>query len=668
MSFWDDLTDGISGFVDELIDDVSGVIDDVISTGSDIISDVGDTIGGFFEPVIDAGSAIIGDIIDNISGAVSGAIATGQGVISDIVDNISGAVSGAVNTVSQVAGELIDEYTPDFSDLIANVSEWIDSWDEDVKNDTTRVVDKGSDEADNVQTEVITAVTQAAKAAARGAANLLPDIQFPDLTFLLDLIPGFNAILKPLISGVSDIGSSFETVTKALPSKETLDLGSLTVKTAGLGFNIGQGFSEADSNKLGSGVYDTLISTAANLGAVVGSPLGLLPVVMDAYQASLGAHVQNRARLISTPGRVGVNELAAALWRGYIDSPAAIRQAGEQGFDSDNFQIMVDLAKQLLGANEVISLMLRSEITEKEAAARLSKLGYANEDISHIKKLAYQIPGVQDLIRMAVREAFTPEIAEKFGQYEDYPEALTQYTQMIGLSEEWAKRYWASHWELPGINMGFEMVHRGVIDESELNMLLRALDVMPFWRDKLTQISYSPYTRVDIRRMHKLGVLTDADVLRAYQDIGYALDKATKLTDFTILLNAEDTKLEQAANRDLTLSMVKTAYQDNIISDDELSLMVAELGYDEFESALIIMTEQYKRNLKIRNKEIDIVKMRVLYYKITLNDAIDQFNKLGLAEHEVKYHILDLQLDLEIAEAKAAAAEQKKAATAAAKG
>ncbi|GAH79863.1 unnamed protein product, partial [marine sediment metagenome] len=70
-----------------------------------------------------------------------------------------------------------------------------------------------------------------------------------------------------------------------------------------------------------------------------------------------------------------------------------------------------------------------------------------------------------------------------------------------GLSKEWSERYWAAHWNLPSPQQGFEMLHRGVINVSELNMLLRALDVMPFWRDKLTAIAFRRLTRVDIRRM-----------------------------------------------------------------------------------------------------------------------------------------------------------------------
>jgi len=167
--------------------------------------------------------------------------------------------------------------------------------------------------------------------------------------------------------------------------------------------------------------------------------------------------------------------------------------------------------------------------------------------------------------------------------------------------------------------------------------------------------------------MHKLGVLSESDVNTAYHEIGYNNDKAAKLTAFTLLLNAEDIKLEKAQERDLTLSMIRSAYQDGMLEDSDLTSMVNDLGYDPAESELIIGMEQYNRQLKIRRKQLDIIKQRVMYDKIDLNSAIDQMNKIGLPAHEVSYQLLDLQMDLELKEAKAETAESKKAAADAAK-
>ncbi|GAJ24007.1 unnamed protein product, partial [marine sediment metagenome] len=149
---------------------------------------------------------------------------------------------------------------------------------------------------------------------------------------------------------------------------------------------------------------------------------------------------------------------------------------------------------------DLVAYELRRDPSLNNLHNELTKVGVHPNYHPLYKELAYQIPPVADIITMAVREAFTPAIAARFGQYEDLPAPYVEWVQKKGLSKEWAERYWAAHWSLPSPQQGFEMLHRGVIGEGDLNMLLRALDVMPFWRDKLTQIAYRPLSRVDVRR------------------------------------------------------------------------------------------------------------------------------------------------------------------------
>jgi len=151
----------------------------------------------------------------------------------------------------------------------------------------------------------------------------------------------------------------------------------------------------------------------------------------------------------------------------------------------------------------------------------LKDQGWTDDRIDALKFITQIIPNVSDLVRMAVREAFTPEIAEKFRQYEDYPDAITEWGEKQGLSKEWLTRYWAAHWDLPAPTQGFEMLRRGIIDEDTLKMLLRALDVMPYWRDKLIGISWEVPTRVDIRRFFDMRTIDEARLRELYAAQGY---------------------------------------------------------------------------------------------------------------------------------------------------
>ncbi|GAH58877.1 unnamed protein product, partial [marine sediment metagenome] len=47
---------------------------------------------------------------------------------------------------------------------------------------------------------------------------------------------------------------------------------------------------------------------------------------------------------------------------------------------------------------------------------------------------------------------------------------------------------------------------------SELDSLFMATDIMPWWREKLKAISYNPLTRVDVRRVFKMGIVSEEQV------------------------------------------------------------------------------------------------------------------------------------------------------------
>ncbi|GAH76814.1 unnamed protein product, partial [marine sediment metagenome] len=100
-------------------------------------------------------------------------------------------------------------------------------------------------------------------------------------------------------------------------------------------------------------------------------------------------------------------------------------------------------------STDLVAYELRKDPKLTNLARNLTKIGIHPDYLDVYQTLAYQIPPIADIITMAVREAFTPEIAERFGQYQDYPKPLEEWAEKKGLSREWSERYWAAHWSLP---------------------------------------------------------------------------------------------------------------------------------------------------------------------------------------------------------------------------
>ena len=294
----------------------------------------------------------------------------------------------------------------------------------------------------------------------------------------------------------------------------------------------------------------------------------------------------------------------------------------------DYRQKYIDAVLTKPNSTDMIAYHLRKENDLADLNKDLTRIGIHPDYHTYYETLAHPIPPVSDLITMAVREAFSPDIAARFGQYEDFPDDFARYAEQQGLSEEWAKRYWASHWNLPSPQQGFAMLHRGVIDANDLRTLLRAQDVMPFWRDKLIEIAYRPLTRVDVRRMYKEGVLNEQEVFQSYLDQGYSDENAERMTEFTVKQTL--TTLSKFSTSD-----VIRAFTQRMISRSEAASLIRELGVRSADVEFILRSSEYKREWEFTEERISAI--RNLYKKesFTENDASSALGRLNLPADQI---------------------------------
>lgn len=346
----------------------------------------------------------------------------------------------------------------------------------------------------------------------------------------------------------------------------------------------------------------------------------------------IGVEVRRRLLRDTQYNYLSVQEAIRAYHRGNITLNEMLSLAHDNGYTSENAHILDSINRPLLDVNSIQDLYLRGEISEANFKRYLSFYGYSPNDIQNIQKLAYYIPPPQDIIRMAVREVFSPAIAQKYGQYEDFPAEFVKYAKMRGISEKWAKNYWAAHWDLPSLTMGYEMLHRGIIDLKDLNTLMRAQDIMPYWRDKLIKISYAPYTRVDTRRMAELGILNPSEVKRAYMDLGYDAEHAENLTKFTLLSTVEK-------ERDLTKTDILNSFEKGIFNEKQTHNLLVKMGYSDFEINVYIARTIQKKNEKYKKEIINAVKTRFERGIINENEVISRLSAVNLSSTEIQDYI-----------------------------
>jgi len=377
------------------------------------------------------------------------------------------------------------------------------------------------------------------------------------------------------------------------------------------------------------------------LNKVTGTePITLVSVALMAILGVIGGLISGIvapiSRLVSQWIDAGVETARAdpsvafpMQWRVPALTDELTKHVKQKGWNETIIDGWEEVLRPHLGLAELLTLWKRGVITDANVNNALKAFGWKDKDIPYLKELQSLIPGPGDLVSMAVREAFSDEIAKRFGYDEAFPADFAYWCEKQGLSAEWARRYWRAHWTLPSTSAGYEMLHRGVIDEDTLKLLLVTADIPAFWRDKLMQISYANYTRVDIRRMYQTGVFTTPEeVLRAYMDIGYDENKALKLTEFTLREYGEETR--EASKGD-----VLVAYELGRLEYDEAVELLGKIDYPKWIAEAYLARIDLKRANRLANDLIKSVKTLYINGQITRTDVVSKLSTIPLPSVEI---------------------------------
>lgn len=294
------------------------------------------------------------------------------------------------------------------------------------------------------------------------------------------------------------------------------------------------------------------------------------------------------------------------------------------------------------------------------------------------KELRWEIPGSSDLIRFAVREAFTPELVQKFGYAKEFPREILPWMEkqgygqptgiprppgstdntgrpMVGIAT-WSDLFWWSHWELVSVTQASEMFFRlyttsrygpspylrlsPPFEQADFDDLLKALDYPTYWRRRLQATLYRPITRVDVRRMHAIGILGPAEVYHAYRAQGYDDINADALTRFTIKLNEPKEAKELKV---YTEQKICSLYTDGIITTKQATDLYVSLGFKPERIAQLAAKCQLEAKQRLVRESVRYIREGFLTGEIDEDATRAALIRLGLTLEKINEY-LDLWL------------------------
>lgn len=653
----DQLIADVKQFIANLVDSIYSLIRNMINSIEDLVRSFMNNVISFLRDIYNQIAGFIRGLVDSIKSAITSVVNSIVGVVRDFISTVVASIRGFIDKAANAVSDTFAQVKAVVTTIVAGIKDYL----KEAFTAVTELIGDLIGRARDYFLDIASKIKQFALEVFASAASVINTIKAGIKDFIDNVINKIGATVRELLETISDLPGELRQLRDRLIESADKNIGK-PVKE--LGADIAKALANviANATKEDQGNFTKILDNLNNpsrfafrtpedvsafvkehrlvnpvLNAV--AEIAVIPFIV--WSLASGIANANSERVLQeyalhTPYKlVGVADLVDAYRRNLITESKFTLDVRKQGYADEDVRVLRQLGEQRLQLQEALTLWLRDLYTDGELKDSLRALGLSDSDIEKIKEAAFFIPPPGDLITMAVREVFSPDIAERFGQFQNFPPEFEKWAGKQGISPEWAKNYWAAHWALPSPNMGFEMFQRQIINEEDLHLLMRALDVMPFWRDKLIQLSYSPLTRVDIRRMHKLGVLTREQVVKAHRDIGYSPADAELLTKFTEDLNGVNDTDNPADLTGLARGGVVGLYVDGAIDRETAHRMLIDVGNSEEAADLYLIGADIDIQRLERKAAIELVKAQHKAGIISFEQANDKLVDMGLSSAEV---------------------------------
>lgn len=352
------------------------------------------------------------------------------------------------------------------------------------------------------------------------------------------------------------------------------------------------------------------------------------------------------AMLAATAPMLSPGALTEAYQRGIINKDEFYNGMRKLGYNDQQIKALYDASLRIPTPDEALKLYRTGKIDKETYEKYLRANGLSEDTIKQWEAINAYVPTPDDLVRFAVRETLDPVAAEKLGLYQDIPSEYLEEAKKLGMDEETAKRYWAAHWQLPGPGQVMDMYRMGLFGDPDspeaketVDAYLKAADYSPYWRDKLRNLIWSPYTRVDAGRMYLNDIISEDELYENFRKLGYDDEHARNMVEFYKKQKQEAEEKEQekkqkaaaskakaattprgqtAKDKDVSLSLIKKAYYYGELTRDEAKGLVSRLDYDPWECELIVTL--WDDELEIKDKEDQIEYLSLAYKKGVINE------------------------------------------------
>jgi len=383
-------------------------------------------------------------------------------------------------------------------------------------------------------------------------------------------------------------------------------------------------------------------------GSIVGTGVGM-------GLGGFGRDISNWFNSWRRPTPLDIQILAYAKHTGKLGDDVIDTNYASLGYNDNYKDVLFSFYKPKLTVTELLEAEKRIENLDIDVNEELKAHGFNDKEISVLRELSYAYPSPTDFIRFAVRDVFTKDKETQEALSAEFPEDIVPYAEKAGMRKEVLMWYWMSHWDLPSPTQVYEMLHRlnpKVLEvrgeayksmDLDVEKLKTDLETVKFylkqadydkrWRERLVAISYSPLTRVDLRRIYALGLIDDKELKARIMELGYTEKDAELIMEFYKTYRQEEA-------REWTKTEIKYLLYYGLVNDTEARVLLEKLGYSEEDAKMLIDLWKAKIAEKDMRETQQFIRDAYALGEITREQAEAELRACGLSEEVIRV-ILD---------------------------
>ncbi len=353
------------------------------------------------------------------------------------------------------------------------------------------------------------------------------------------------------------------------------------------------------------------------------------PVMDDFFEAyKIGAAEKDQINKLAASGEFGLNAVVGFML-GHFLSPVLSTSLAPawEGMAQVAWQT---LPVKLADPGTLIRLKYRGLISDELFKEQLKKQGVGDEVRKLYEDGYLYYPGPAELVNWQAKEVFEPTMITKYGLDAELGGVERDAFYKAGMNDEQITNFWRAHWEHPAWTAIVEMLHRGQMTEDDVRDWFRLVEIPPFWRDKMINVSWVVPTRVDVRRFWDMRTITEDRLRELYEHRGY---HGKDLDDY-VLWTKVYTEFPSLMAR----------YKNGWVTTGEVESELVRLGMPA-DRAKTMIEEKIKKEAAGRTtKERDLTKAEIVKGVkkgvITLDQGQELLEDMGYDADEAEYIML----------------------------